>query len=158
MWTLLLKILSVYLMSMFKFILGPVGGKAEGLHVVVTAVATACGMMTVVMLLTFFGEPIRNRLSRWFGKRLRHDAPESEHQHRWKVLFARYGVSGIALLTPLILTPIGGALLAVGLGIPRAKIISAMLFSACFWSVILSYGVYFGVDLVVHWARELAIF
>lgn len=155
---LLLKILSVYFMSMFKFILGPIGGKAEGLHVIVTALCTAGGMMTVVMVLTFFGNPLRQRLGRWFGKRFHHDKPETETHHRWRVFFARFGVSGIALLTPVILTPIGGTLLAVGFGIPRPKIISTMLVSACFWSVALSYGVYFGVDLLVNWAHDMALF
>ncbi len=158
MWSYVLKIVSIYLMSMLKFILGPVGGKAEGLNLLVTMIVTVAGMMTVVMIFTFFGNPIRQRLSQWFGRRFHHEEHASAARNRWRELFARFGVSGIAFLTPVILTPIGGTLLAIGFGIPRPKIIASMLMSACFWSVILTSGVYFGVDLLIQWAQDMALF
>lgn len=154
----ILKVISIYLMSMLKFIFGPLGGKAENLHILVTMMATVAGMMTVVMVFTFFGNPIRERLSRWFGKRFHHEHHESAGGHRWRALFARYGVAGIAFLTPVIFTPIGGTLLAIGFGIPRHKIIMTMLASACFWSVVLTAAVYFGVDIVYKWVHEMTLF
>jgi hypothetical protein len=159
MWGFILKVVSVYLMSMLKFILGPVGGKAEGLHILVTMVVTIAGMMTVVMVFTFFGNPIRQKLSGWFGRKFHHEHHESSGGNpRWRALFTRYGVTGIAFLTPVILTPIGGTLLAIGFGIPRQKIIITMLASACFWSVVLTAAVYFGVDFVYQWVHDLTLF
>jgi hypothetical protein len=46
-------------------------------------------------------------------------------------------------LTPIILTPIGGTLLAVSSGSPREKIVFYMFISASFWSVVISSAVYF---------------
>ena len=50
---------------------------------------------------------------------------------------------GVALLTPIILTPIGGTLLAVSSGSPRRKIIVYMFISSSFWSVVISSAIYF---------------
>jgi hypothetical protein len=47
------------------------------------------------------------------------------------------------LLTPVVLTPIGGTLLAVSSGSPKEKIIIYMLVSASFWSVVISLLIYF---------------
>lgn len=159
----LLKVLSLYLMSMLKFILGPLGGYAEGVNIFLTMLATAGGMMTVVMVLTFFGDTIQRwlqKIRQWFGKRIPNKTrqTEQEGQHRWRDFFRRYGISGIAFLTPVILTPIGGTLLAVGFGIPRRKVVMAMLVSALFWSVLLTFGVYYGIDTVVSWAKDAAIY
>lgn len=163
MWTVLLKVISLYFLSMIKFILGPLGGYAEGVNIFLTMLATAAGMMTVVMVLTFFGDTIYGWIARfrsWIGRRLPHGpAPDkSEKQHRWRDFFRRFGITGIAFLTPVILTPIGGTLLAVGFGIPRRKVVMAMLMSAVCWSVLLTLGVYYGIDTLVSWAKDAAIY
>jgi hypothetical protein len=46
------------------------------------------------------------------------------------------------MLTPVLLTPIGGTLLAVSSGSPKEKIILFMFVSASVWSVIFSVAVY----------------
>ena len=163
MWAVLLKIISLYFLSMIKFILGPLGGYAEGVNIFLTMLATAAGMMTVVMVLTFFGDTIYRWISKfrsWIGNRLPHrtESSATDKQHRWRDFFRRFGISGIAFLTPVILTPIGGTLLAVGFGIPRRKVVMAMLMSALFWSVLLTFGVYYGIDTVVSWAQDAAIY
>lgn len=147
MWDEILRALPVYFMSMLKFIFGPVLGKAAGLNVFVTMAITTAGMMTAVFAFTYFGKFIRERiLNRFFPER--HNKPE---QNKKIVVFLKkYGMSGVALLTPVILTPIGGTLLAVGLGNRREKIIIYMLISASIWSVLLTAAVYFGYDAVVE--------
>lgn len=147
MWAEILKALSVYVSSMIKFIFGPIGGKAAGLHLITTMVVTAAGMMTVVIAFTYFGEYIRKIISRWTskGKEPKGDAPKKKSD-----FFRKYGLAGIAFFTPIILTPIGGTLLAVGISPNREKIIFYMLISACVWSVILTLAVYFGYDAVMN--------
>ena len=55
----ILRAIPVYFSCMLKFIFGPAGGYAVGLHPVTTIVTTVLGMMTVVFALTFFGNWIR---------------------------------------------------------------------------------------------------
>jgi membrane protein DedA with SNARE-associated domain len=147
MWEEILKALSIYVSSMIKFIFGPIGGKAAGLHLITTMVVTAAGMMTMVVAFTYFGEFLRAKiLHRFFPKKeLEEKAPKKR-----SAFFTKYGLAGIALLTPVILTPIGGTLLAVGVSSNREKIIFYMLISACVWSVILTLAVYFGYEAVMN--------
>jgi len=152
MWEIILKTVSVYLASTLKFIFGPIGGRAAGLNIFITMAATVAGMMTVVYLLSYFGAWIRRRiLVRLFRKPKKE---RSEGQVRRREFYRRYGLAGIAVLTPVILTPIGGTLLAIGFGNPRPKVVAYMLISAVCWSVVLTLAVYLGVDAVVAWFRQ----
>lgn len=147
MWEEILKAFSVYLSTMIKFIFGPIGGKAAGLHLITTMVVTAAGMMTMVIAFTYFGEYLRAKiLHRFFPKKESSDQPPKQRS----AFFLKYGLAGIAFLTPIILTPIGGTLLAVSVSSNREKIIFYMLMSACVWSVILTLAVYFGYDAVMN--------
>ncbi|MFN5169591.1 MAG: hypothetical protein ACK5DD_08195 [Cyclobacteriaceae bacterium] len=145
MWEEILKAIPVLLSAMLKFILGPIGGKAAGLHLITTMVATAGGMMASVIAFTYFGAFIRKHIVNRFFK----DRPERNLEGRSATWYKKYGLPGIAFLTPVILTPIGGTLLAVGLGGPREKILFYMLISACLWSAALTSAVYFGYDFIV---------
>lgn len=140
MWETFLKIISVYLSSMVKFILGPLGGYAAGLNLVTTILTTVAGMMTVVLLFTFCGEWIRqNILHKFFKKQSKFSNTNKKFVTIWK----KYGLLGVAALTPLFLTPIGGTLLAVSSGSSKEKIIFFMFVSAAAWSLVFSSVIYF---------------
>lgn len=147
MWAEILKALTVYFSSMFKFFLGPIGGKAVGLHLLTTMVVTIAGMMTVVVAFTFFGDFIRNRIINRFRKKKIKETTEPPRSGFLK----RFGVAGVAFLTPPLFTPIGGSLLAVSLTSNRRKILFYMLMSAIFWSIAVTCAVYFGYDAIVRW-------
>ena len=141
----ILKAIPVYFSCMLKFIFGPAGGYAVGLHPVTTILTTVAGMMTVVFLFTFAGKWIRTRI---FG-RFKRKKPDLKKAERFEKIWKRYGLVGVALLTPVILTPIGGTLLAVSSGSPKDKIIIYMFISASFWSVVISMGIYvFGNEVL----------
>jgi hypothetical protein len=57
-------------------------------------------------------------------------------------VWRKYGLAGVAALTPLIFTPIGGALLSVSFGAPKDRLIVYMFVSASVWAVLLSLIVY----------------
>jgi uncharacterized membrane protein len=137
---------------MLKFIFGPIGGKAAGLHIVSTMVGTAAGMMTIVVGFTYFGEMIRKWLLHFFKKDEGNTGKPAKGYVRW---VKKYGIAGIAFLTPVILTPIGGTLLAVSFTPNREKILFYMLISACAWSAILTLAVYFGYDAVMRFIDQL---
>jgi uncharacterized membrane protein len=151
MWEEILKALTVFLWSMVKFFFGPIGGKSAGLHIVTTMIVTVAGMMTVVVMFTYFGEFIRKRiLDRLFKKKLENKTPKKKSN-----FLTKYGLAGAALLTPILLSPIGGTLIAVGLSTNREKIILYMFISACVWSVIITCAVYFGYDAVMYYIRKV---
>ena len=141
----ILKAIPVYFSCMLKFIFGPAGGYAVGLHPVTTILTTVCGMMTVVFLFTFFGNWIRKTIFGRFKKKKVNLKRAEQLDRIWK----RYGLVGVALLTPIILTPIGGTLLAMSSGSSREKIIFYMFVSASFWSIVISMSIYiFGNEVL----------
>jgi membrane protein DedA with SNARE-associated domain len=135
-----LKAIPIYLFSMLKFILGPTLGFGARLHFVTTVLATVSGMMTMVVLFTFFGEWIRLKILIRFKRKKKKFTPNNR---RYAGVWKKYGLPGIAFLTPLFLTPIGGTLLAVSSGSPKDKIIFYMFVSAAAWALIFSSIIYF---------------
>lgn len=143
---LLLKYLTVFLSSMIRFVAGPISGLATGLSLLETAIFTALGMMTTVLIFTLLGKPLRALLKRtlWKNKK-RFTKRNRQIVFIWK----KWGIAGVSFLTPLLLSPIGGALLANVLGGPKKLIILYMLISAFFWGFVIS-GLFFSMrDLVI---------
>jgi membrane protein DedA with SNARE-associated domain len=151
MWQEIVKAIPVMLFSSLKFVLGPLTGLAERLHFVTTVIATICGNMLSVFVFIYFGQWIRARVfDRYLPKRKKISIPNP----RLQVIWSKYGLAGIAALTPVILTPIGGTLLAVSFGGDRKKIILYMLISATVWSIIFTAVVYlFGHTVLPNWIK-----
>ncbi|MEZ0542314.1 hypothetical protein [Fibrella arboris] len=133
------KYISVALASMLKFIGGPLAGLALKLSWHETAICSAIGMMASVLLVLFAGSAISQLQARYqkavprlFSKRTRLAVR----------IWQKSGLAGIALLTPILLTPIGGTALAISFRVPMPRIILAMLMSGSFWGVVLSWGMY----------------
>lgn len=140
MWEEIIRAIPVYFSSMLKFIFGPLGGYAAGLKLLTTILVTVAGMMTVVLLFTYAGNWIRLKIiEKILGKQNRFSDSNRKFVSIWK----KYGLFGVAALTPLLLTPIGGTILAVSSGSSKERIIFFMFVSAAVWSVVLSVIVYF---------------
>lgn len=133
------KYFSVVIASMIKFIGGPLSGVALGLAWLETAICTTIGMMVSVVVVTYAGTAL---LALW--QRYRREPPKRfTKRTRLAIrIWKRSGLAGIALLTPVILTPIGGTVLAVSFGVKRGLILLYMLVSAVFWAVIQTLAVY----------------
>lgn len=141
MWEEIIKAITlVYLPSALKFIIGPIAGYAAGLHILTTIVCTVSGMMTSVVIFTYFGDWVRKGVF----KRFLHREPKPLHE-RSKIIqyFLKFEIGGVAFLTPIILTPIGGTILAVSFGVPKEKIIVYMFSSALFFATLFSVVIYF---------------
>jgi membrane protein DedA with SNARE-associated domain len=135
----ILKAIPVVLASTFKFILGPLQGYALKLHPVTTFLSTILGMMISVTAFTYFGDWLKRRVFKnLFDKPFK----PSNNRRRFIIIVKKYGLGGIAFFTPLILTPIGGTLLAVGMGKPKEKILLFMLISATAWSMLFTLAIY----------------
>jgi hypothetical protein len=129
-----LKYLSVFGLSAFKFIFGPTLGATYGFHWLLTALLTAGGMMTIVSVITLGAKPLR----RFFQRFRRQKMLFTRRNRRYVRIWRKYGVQGVAFLTPVILMPWGGALLANAMGGKKQKILFWMLISSLFWSFAIS--------------------
>ncbi len=137
----LVKLASVYLFSMFKFVLGPATGVLAELNFFTTVILTIAGMMTSVTLFTFLGEYVRV----WYFKKFqKKDSRVFTRKKRTMVrVWRRFGMIGVAMLTPVILSPIGGTIIAVSFGEDKWRIFIYMLLSSILWSLILSVIFYY---------------
>jgi len=134
-WSGLGKYLTVYLISMLKFVGGPTVGAAVGLTFFETVILTVLGMMTSVLIISFFGSSFRH----WLNKIFRRDKKLFTKRNRKFVIFWRkYGLFGVSFLTPVIFSPIVGTLLVHAFGGSKKQILGYMLISAVFWSFALS--------------------
>ncbi|WP_247232432.1 hypothetical protein [Telluribacter sp. SYSU D00476] len=135
----LLKYLPVVLASAVKFVGGPLTGFALKLHWLETALCTVVGMMLGVMVVTYVGKGLQLLLKRWSKKPKRRFTSFNRMAVRtWK----RFGIIGIAFMTPLLFTPIGGTAIAVAFRVPRHSIFLWMLISGTAWSLIFSFLIY----------------
>lgn len=136
----LLKYMSVYLISMVKFIGGPLAGVSLGLSYLETVLFTAAGMMTSVIIFSFIGRKASRLYSRY--RRERRKPVFGRRSRRIVRIWRNFGVVGVAFFTPLILTPVFGTMVAAVFGVPRRQILLHMLWSATMWSFILTFMVY----------------
>ena len=143
----ILKAIPVVLASAVKFILGPLEGYALKLHPLTTILSTILGMMISVVAFTFFGDWLKQR---FFKTSLAKPANLSNRRRKFNILMRKYGLGGIAFFTPIILTPIGGTLLAIGMNKPKEKILLFMFVSASFWSIVLTLTVYASGKAIIN--------
>ena len=141
---LLAKYFSIYALSMLKFIAGPLAGLANGTGVLETSLFTVMGMMTSVLIFSFLGKLIKEKvLSRIFKKKKKFTAKN----RRFISLWNKYGMFGVSFLTPVIFSPIGGTILITSINgfQQKGKLFGYMLLSASFWALTLT--------LIIHQAK-----
>ena len=133
------KYFGVYASSMIKFIFGPLQGFVYGLKWYETFGLTVLGMMTSVFVFSFLGTWLKKNIidrintnKKTFTKRSRNIV----------VTWNKYGLHGVAFLTPILFTPIGGTIIATSFGESKRRIILFMFISATFWGFLLSYGIF----------------
>jgi len=144
----ILKAIPVFLSSALKFILGPIEGYLAKLHFVTTFISTVGGMMLSVVAFTYFGDWIRTGLLRRFFQ----SKNEAEKHHsRFGDFIKKYGLGGVAFLTPLFLTPIGGTIIAVSMGKSKNKILVFMLISAIGWALVFTFLSYWFGPKILKW-------
>lgn len=127
-----LKYLGLYLLACIKSIFPPLLGPTAGLTPLEIIIVTMAGLMTSVLIFTFLGEKVRTHVFPIFIKKPKRFSRKSRRMVR---LWRRYGVVGVCFLTPLILSPPGGALLVSTVGAPRKQVFFYMLLFGIFWSV-----------------------
>lgn len=133
----LLRFLSVGALSMFKFFFGPFLGAKEGLGFTSTYITCVIGMNLSVLIFSFFGEYIKRFfIATFYRNKKKVFTPGNR---RLVTIWQKYGLWGVAILTPPLLTPPVGTLLASGFGEPRQRIVLFMLVSSLVWGLIVCY-------------------
>jgi hypothetical protein len=154
----LLKYLSVFLSSAFRFSWGIILGTVGKLNVIELSLCSFLGAMTAVSITSFLANKylkqlvfVINVLKRIyfklkliivlnFGKLAKKDIRAFVIAHEAKMrprtftktsrlavkTWKRFGLWGISILTPIILSPVGGSLIAVSFKVKTPKIISYM--------------------------------
>ena len=127
------KCLSVLLASTLKFVGGPLTGAALGLPWVQTALSTMLGMMLSGVVVTYAGTALQVLLDRLRPRRPKRFTRRTRLAVR---VWRRFGLPGIAFLTPLILTPIGGTAIAISFRVSRLQLFLHMFVSATVWAAV----------------------
>lgn len=129
------KYITVFLLSMVKFIGGPISGAAAGLTWLETFIFTVAGMMASVLIFSLLGASAKKKI---FSRLQRKKKLFSPRNRRMVKIWRKYGLSGVAFLTPVFFSPIIGTVMAVSFGESRQRIFFYMLVSAVFWGIIFS--------------------
>ena len=139
----MITILTIYVLCMFKIIFGPTMGYAAGLSPLITVLITVAGMMTTVLIFTFFGEIIREKI---LGRFIKPKKVFTKKNRRFVKIWRKYGELGVAFLTPILLSPPGGSIIAMALGGSRKKTIGYMFLWSVVWSTVITYTFYYSGD------------
>jgi hypothetical protein len=115
-----------------------------------TIVCTWVGMMFTVTVMLTIGRFLVQQIAR-----IRIQKPKLfSGRVRYAVsIWQRFGIKGIAVMTPLLFTPIGGSLLALSFKVPTPRVLFFMAISGIFWSIVftvLFYQLTFVRDLIIH--------
>ncbi len=140
------KYMAVITATMIKFLGGPLTGIALKLTWYETAICSAIGMMLTVLIIVFAGGQVRKFSDKFGGNKKK---KKFTRTNRIAIrVKAGLGLWGIAILTPLLFTPIGGSVLSVAFKYQPAEIIWKMAVSALASGVLQSLFFFFVKDLI----------
>lgn len=128
----ILKFLAIYIICLFKFIGGPVLGTAAGYSVFEIVLVTVLGLMSSVIVFTYIGTFLKAKYKLVFNpKRKLFTSRNRKIVRVWQ----NFGAIGVAAITPLVLSPIGGAIVMNAFGVKKQKIFTYMLISGVIWAI-----------------------
>jgi hypothetical protein len=134
----IIKFMGIYFACLFKFVAGPVLGSALGYSLFEIVLVTVAGMMSSVFIFTYLGDWIRSEWNIRVTKKRKTFSPRTR---RIIKIWHKFGAVGVAVLTPLLLTPIGGTVILTSFGVEKPKIFTYMFLSGIFWSTILGFSI-----------------
>lgn len=137
-----LKYLSVAGTCALKVVPGVFLAIGLGMGMFAQFVVTTAGGIAGIVFFTIFGDGIR----RWWAGTFQKNKPPKPHNPNSLVnrIWRRFGMVGVAILTPPMLSPPVGAAVSVAFGVPRGKAILYMSISMVVWGIIFAL---FGVPI-----------
>lgn len=132
------KYFSVIAVSMIKFIGGPLTGLALKLSWIETCLCSIIGMMIMVLIVVFLSSFLQK-----FSFRKTPSKKFSKMSRSGIKIRQKFGLAGIAFLTPIFFTPLGGSILAMAFRYKKQEIIVSMLISAIAWGLVETFFFYY---------------
>jgi hypothetical protein len=132
----LLKMLTVILWSAVKYIVGIGFAIGFGYNLIETLLLTVGGGMLGVVVYLYLWTFILGIYHRYFPKKVK-PIKFSKNKRRLVTIIKKYEVWGIAFLTPMILTPPLGTILASTIEPNKWRIKLIMFISFCFWTLVI---------------------
>ncbi|MEN3040564.1 MAG: hypothetical protein ABDH66_03365 [Bacteroidia bacterium] len=129
-WELFLKYFSIFLMSGFKFMVGVAMSIAMHLTFWEQFLITTLGGIAGVVFFTYLGD----RLRQWIARR-RQRPSSNAPSPKWVYLWQKYGLWGIAFLTPPLLSPPIGTAIALVFGTPRRVVVQRFALAMIVWGI-----------------------
>lgn len=127
------------LATALKYIAGPITGFSLGLTWYETLLSSWMGFMLTVLIVVSIGK----LLVAWISGLRKSKPLVFSKRARYAVgIWQKFGIKGIAALTPLIFTPIGGSLLSLSFKVPLPRILFFMAISGLIWSSIYTLIIY----------------
>lgn len=140
------QISTIYLAGITGIWKGIPVGFAIDAHPLVTAIFTALGSITVVLVLLFSGDPFKKWvLRRYGGKRI------EKQQGRFTQLMERYGVAGLGLIACGVIGPILTTLLGLTLISRTRRLMVFLLAGVVVWSGLITLLTATGMELATRW-------
>lgn len=127
-----LKFLAIFFICLFKFVAGPVLGAAAGFSLFEIILVTLGGMMFSVFFVTYLGDWVKSHWTLNVKKKR-----FTKRKRRIVQLWQKFGVLGIAIATPIFLTPIGGTIIMLAFNVKKNKIFSYMFISGLIWAFLM---------------------
>lgn len=142
----------IFLSSTVKFALGASAVITGNLGLSGT-LSNVLGGITGIILFTYMGGYLRHWLIKTFPNRL---GKKFSRGSRLVVKVRQhFGLSGIAFLTPVVLSIPVGVLLALDLNSHKKTVMTSMVFSCIFWSAVFFIPYYaFNID-VIGWVKHM---
>jgi hypothetical protein len=129
----LITFVGIVFLTMFKFIAGPLLGHAAGYSIWGIILVTVTGMMCSAFVFTMIGSQFKKVLALRPKKKKKIFSKKNRSIVRY---WSKYGEVGIAFLTPILLTPVGGTLVLVSFGTKKRKIYFHLFWSGLLWSTV----------------------
>ncbi|ERM84865.1 hypothetical protein P872_22660 [Rhodonellum psychrophilum GCM71 = DSM 17998] len=136
--TYLLKFLGIYVICLFKFVAGPILGYTAGYGLFEIILVSVSGMMTTVILLTYLGDWFKAYWAIRVTTKKKRFTPKIR---RIVKIWQKFGAAGIAFITPIFLTPIGGTIIMNAFGVKKNKIFLYMLISGLVWATLMGLSI-----------------
>jgi uncharacterized membrane protein len=142
------KYVSVITASMIKFLGGPLLGLGLGLKWYETAICSVIGMMLTILVFIYGGELINSVIKKIVPTKNSKKKIFSKSKRRIVGIKQKLGLWGIALLTPILLSPVGGAAVSLAFKYPKYEIIPKMFVSGIVWGIVQCLFIYYVKDIL----------
>ncbi|TVP49871.1 MAG: hypothetical protein EA341_08680 [Mongoliibacter sp.] len=141
----LFKFFAIFFTCLFKFVAGPILGAAAGFGLFEIVFVTLSGMMVSVLFVTYLGNWFKSHWTLSVNKKR-----FTKQKRRIVKIWQKFGVIGIAIATPIFLTPIGGTIIMVAFNVKRNRILTYMFVSGLVWAIIMGSS--------INWIMAIPLF